>query len=123
MTEVVNKESIELRFGSWGPGYLLKGKQAAYGIVTLRSGDEFANHYHERHEETFFVLEGRFELWLDRSERLELQTGDLVRCPAGVQHYLRNVTNENASALFVKAPNEEFDKIDLQWSPLDVAKQ
>lgn len=121
MTAVPEKQNLaELarRFGDWGPGYLAQEDHAQFGAVLLRPGDEFANHYHEHHEESFLVLRGRAELWLDRARLVELEVGDFVRCPPGVEHYFRNVGDEIFEAFFVKAPGVPGDKVDAPWSPL-----
>lgn len=119
MTTIHHALDVERKFGDWGPGYLFTGSNASYGIVTLRPGDAFANHLHEAHEETFFVLEGTIEIWLDRNERLMLSAEDLVRCEPGVEHFLRNTSDRNARALFLKVPGIEGDKIEKPWVPED----
>lgn len=113
----VNVADVEPRFGDWGPGYLAQHNDAAFGVVTLRPGDAFANHLHNHHEESFLVLDGEIELWRSRGERLELSRGDFVRCPAGVEHFLRNVGTETARAFFIKAPGVTADKVDSPWEP------
>jgi quercetin dioxygenase-like cupin family protein len=117
MTEVRNLRDAELRFGDWGPGYLVQGDDAMFGVVTLRPGDAFPNHRHDRHAESFLVLAGVAELWMDRAERLELREGDLVTAPAGVEHYLRNTGAVPFTAFFAKAPGVPGDKVDLEWQP------
>jgi quercetin dioxygenase-like cupin family protein len=114
-----NLADIQPRFGDWGPGYLVPEGDAAFGAVYLRPGDEFGNHYHERHEESFLVLEGRAELWLDRSQLVELAPGDLIRCRPGVEHFLRNTSDEPFRAFFIKAPGVPGDKVDAEWRPAD----
>lgn len=110
-------DSAELRFGDWGPGYLAEEEHAAFGVVKLRPGDEFTNHYHEHHEESFLMLGGEIELWLDQSDRTVLARGDFVRCAPRVQHYLRNVGVVDATAFFVKAPGVPGDKVEVPWRP------
>ena len=114
---VVNVSQVEPRFGDWGPGYLAQHDDAAFGVVTLRPGDAFDNHLHNHHEESFLVLDGAIELWRNRSERLDLVQGDFVRCPAGVEHFLRNTGDTVARAFFVKAPGVASDKVDAPWVP------
>lgn len=116
-TTVTNIADAELRFGGWGPGYLVQGDDAAFGVVRLRPGDDFANHFHEHHTESFFVVDGTAELWLDRATRLVLTPGDFVQCTPGVEHYLRNVDVSTFTAFFVKAPGVSADKVDTPWTP------
>jgi quercetin dioxygenase-like cupin family protein len=113
----VNVADAEPRFGDWGPGYLIQEDDAMFGAVLLRPGDEFDNHLHEHHTETFYVIEGAAELWLDRHERIELASGDLIGCRPGVEHYLRNVGTAPFRALFIKTPGIAGDKVDAPWHP------
>lgn len=114
-----NLADIERRFGEWGPGYLAQEDHAAFGAIFLRPGDEFANHYHEHHEESFLVISGRAELWLDRSQLVRLDVGDFIRCAPRVEHYLRNTADAPFQAFFVKAPGVRDDKVDSPWRPGD----
>jgi quercetin dioxygenase-like cupin family protein len=114
---VANIADVQPRFGEWGPGYLVQSDDAAFGVVTLRPGDAFDNHFHEHHTETFLVLEGSAELWLDRDELLVLGPGDLVGCLPRVEHYLRNTGSAPFRALFVKSPGVSGDKVEAPWAP------
>lgn len=117
MSDILHLDDVDLRFGDWGPGYVSRDPAAAFGVVVLRAGDEFANHLHELHTESFLVIEGRAELWLDRSELLEVGPGDLVHARPGVEHFLRNPYVDTFRAAFVKTPFVDGDKIDADWAP------
>jgi quercetin dioxygenase-like cupin family protein len=117
MTAVQRIRDAELRFGDWGPGYLAQEDDAFFGVVTLRPGDEFANHRHVHHTESFLVLAGSAELWLDRAERILLLQGDFVSVPPGIEHYLRNVSGTPFTAFFAKSPGVADDKVDAPWTP------
>lgn len=117
MNEIVSAADVELRFGDWGPGYLVEHEDAAFGIVVLRPGDAFANHLHEHHTESFFCLEGAVEVWLDRAGPRTLGTHQLLQARPGVEHYLRNVSPHDARLLFVKSPGVPGDKVVRDWSP------
>ncbi|WP_424937138.1 MULTISPECIES: cupin domain-containing protein [Bacteria] len=116
---IVTVRDAELRFGDWGPGYLSKDGAAAFGTVVLRPGDVFANHLHEHHTESFLVLEGAAEIWLDRSERLVVSAGQLVHARPGEEHLVRNPFDATFRAVFVKAPWTDGDKVDRPWEPED----
>ncbi len=81
--EVLRSARASLRFGDWGPGYLAQGDDAAFGVVVLRPGDEFANHLHEHHTESFVVIEGSAEIWLDRQAASVVSVGDVLRAEPG----------------------------------------
>lgn len=107
----------KLRFGSWGPGYLLEGPRTLVGVCLLRPGDVFENHYHARHEETFIVLDGEVMLWVNCQLRYLLRTGDLHRCDPYQMHFLSNDSADEVRLLFVKAPVVPGDKVDVAWRP------
>lgn len=115
--EVLRAADADLRFGDWGPGYLVQGDDAAFGVVVLRPGDEFANHLHEHHTESFVVLEGRAEIWLDRDTRRVVAAGDVLRAEPREEHFVRNPFDETFRAVFVKTPWVDGDKIDRPWTP------
>lgn len=115
--EVLRAADADLRFGDWGPGYLVQGDDAAFGVVVLRPGDEFANHLHEHHTESFVVLEGRAEIWLDRDTRRVVSAGDVLRAEPHEEHFVRNPFDETFRAVFVKTPWVDGDKIDRPWTP------
>lgn len=107
----------DLRFGEWGPGYLSQTSEAAFGVVVLRPGDEFANHLHRQHTESFVVLEGRAEVWLDRQGPHPIGPGDVLHARPGQEHFLRNPYDVVFRAVFVKAPWVDADKVDAPWTP------
>lgn len=119
MNEVLHLDDVEPRFGDWGPGYVSRESAAAYGVVRLRPGDAFPAHVHERHTESFVVLEGRAELWLDRRGPFVLRPRALIHARPGVEHFLRNRFDEPFVALFVKTPWIDGDKLDVDWLPPD----
>lgn len=114
---VANVADAELRFGDWGPGYLSRTSTAAFGTVVLRPGDEFGNHLHEHHTESFVALEGVAEVWIDRTHRVELRAGDVLHAEPGEEHYLRNTADTPFRAVFVKTPWIDGDKLDRPWRP------
>ncbi|QRY39508.1 cupin domain-containing protein [Microbacterium hominis] len=115
--EILRSADAHLRFGDWGPGYLAQSDDAAFGVVVLRPGDEFANHLHEHHTESFVVLEGSAEVWIDRGAAVVLAPGDVLRAAPGEEHYLRNSFDGTFRAVFVKTPWVDGDKLDRPWTP------
>jgi quercetin dioxygenase-like cupin family protein len=60
-------------------------------------------HIHAKQDEFFFVLDGKFELFLDGQTRFA-GPGDLVRLPMGVPHGIFNTSGAAAQALGWVAP-------------------
>lgn len=115
--DVLRTADAELRFGDWGPGYLSQDQDAAFGVVVLRPGDEFANHFHEHHTESFVVLEGAAEIWIDREKRAVVTSGEVLQANPKEEHYVRNPFDQTFRAVFVKTPWVDGDKVDAPWTP------
>lgn len=117
MNDIMRLLETELRFDTWGPGYLARADDAAFGTLVLRPGDSFTNHVHERLTETFLVLEGEVEIWLDRDVKHTLGMLELLQAEPGVEHLVRNQSTAPARLLFVKTPDIDDDKVDRPWTP------
>lgn len=72
-------------------------------------------HTHTREDETIFVLEGKLRAWLG-GKPYDVQTGDFVHMPRGVQHYFKNVSDKPTRLLLSYSPGG-FE----QWF-LDIGK-
>jgi quercetin dioxygenase-like cupin family protein len=110
-------DETEHRFGEYGPGYVVRGPRTDIGMVRLRPGDDASNHYHAAIEETFVVLEGRATLWVDGRRSHTLGVGDVYQMEPGEQHYFVNESDEVFRALFIKAPYDPEDGVQVPWVP------
>ena len=115
--DILRSADGSLRFGDWGPGYLAQAHDAAFGVVVLRPGDEFGNHLHEKHTESFIVIEGSAEIWIDRAKASVVTVGDVLRAEPGEEHFVRNPFDQTFRAVFVKTPWVDGDKVDKPWTP------
>ncbi|MGJ0205183.1 cupin domain-containing protein [Leucobacter sp. gxy201] len=106
-----------LRFGDWGPGYLLDSETCRIGIVRLRPGDEVENHLHAESDESFIVVSGKAELWVDREQQASLVAGDIAQCKVGHEHFLRAFGEEMFEAYFIKSPAGGDDTRAVPWTP------
>ncbi|MFS0781760.1 cupin domain-containing protein [Bacillus sp. 1P06AnD] len=102
--EKVNEHDFVYRFGDYGPKYLLKGPNIDVGIVVLKPGQDFTNHYHTECEEVFFVLHGKIDFYVNE-QKIHVQPGDLIQCRPLERHYLINRSGEECKALFIKSPH------------------
>jgi mannose-6-phosphate isomerase-like protein (cupin superfamily) len=75
------------------------------------------NHFHANVEESFFVFEGEATLWMNCTEKFTIKVGDLYRDEPGEMHYFVNETDEPFEALFIKAPYDPTDTIQVPWTP------
>lgn len=106
-----HEDEFEYRFGDSGPKYLLKGPRASMGVVVLKPGEDFSNHYHNVMEENFFILEGEIEFVVDGAKHL-CKKGDFIHVEPQESHYLINRSEtSNAKAMFFLAPYQNSDKV------------
>ena len=81
--------------------------------ATLPPGTFVPPHIHPHQDEFLYILEGRFDLWLDGTDEVA-EPGDLVRLPRGVPHGIFNKTDATAKTLFWVAPSRRL--YDLFWA-------
>jgi len=111
-----NEIKNEYRFGNNGPKYLARGPRSDFGIVMLQPGQDFPAHKHARIEEAFFTIEGQVHLYLDEQCHV-LKVGDYMRCDPGEVHYVVNKGDVPWKAVFVKAPYDPKDGVNVDWKP------
>ena len=77
----------------------------AMGVVevTLPAGEGPPMHVHEREDEFFRVLSGRFGFWCGE-EYVELTEGGVICLPRGIPHRFQNVGTKEASLMVVLTP-------------------
>ncbi len=109
-----NEEDCKYRFGDSGPKYLMRGPNIDFGIVRLLPGEAFSNHMHERIEENFFILEGGVSIIVANKILKTLGPGDLIRVDPSEAHYLVNQGSVPMKGIFVKAPFDPNDKVDVE---------
>src|SRR5262245_47914249 len=112
-----SEQDLAFKYGDHGPGYLLRGPGADVGIIVLRPGDDYRNHYHAKSENVFLTLEGRVTLWSDCRSKLSLGPGELYRCDPGEMHYLVNEGTERWRAVFIRVPFDPSDTVPVEWRP------
>lgn len=106
----VHESEVEYRFGDSGPKYLRKGPHLSTGVVAFNPGQDFQGHYHIIMEESFFIIEGELDFYVD-GKLVKVKQGDLITCQPGESHYIKNVSNKRAKAVFMLAPFQLQDKI------------
>jgi quercetin dioxygenase-like cupin family protein len=118
----VNENDFEYRFGDNGPKYLTKGPNVDIGLVVLKPGQDFPNHYHTVCEECFFVLEGEIDFYIN-NKKVETKPGDLIQCRPNDSHYLINNSLGIFKALFVKSPHiSERDSVTIENPKIEGAE-
>ncbi len=114
---VIHEEDVEYRFdGVSGPKYLMRGPRSDFGMVVITPGEDFETHYHRKIEENFFTLEGEVDIYIN-GEKITLHPGELCHVPPMHPHYLINRGKVPWKAIFVKAPYDPKDKVNVNWLP------
>jgi len=70
---------------------------------TVKPGGGVTPHFHERHSDSFYVLEGELELHVG-DDVLRGGPGTYALAPPGVVHFFRNVSDAPAKALNLHTP-------------------
>lgn len=109
--------AVDYRFKDWGPAYLMTNDNFEMGIVQIRPGDALVNHYHEKCDETFIVIEGSCTLWINQDVEVPLTAGDIVSSEPNEQHHLRNDGSVTCRFIFIKTPASPGDTVAVPWEP------
>jgi mannose-6-phosphate isomerase-like protein (cupin superfamily) len=96
---------------TWGGGeaarFLLRGSDTgglfSFYEVRVPAGEGSLHHRHEAADETFYVVDGEFEITVDDVVH-RAGPGVLVYGPRGVSHQFRNVSAEVSTMLCVMTP-------------------
>jgi len=112
--KIINEKDEQYRFGESGPKYLLRGPNIDFGVVRLLPGEDFPDHYHNKIEENFFILEGEIDFLINGEIKYHAKPGDLIHISPPETHYLKNNGNVPAKAIFVKAPFDPKDKVNVE---------
>lgn len=102
----VNENDFEYRFGDSGPKYLFKGPNVDIGVVVLKPGQDFETHYHTTCEESFYVLDGEVDFYIN-DKHVPAKKGDAIQVSPTESHYLVNNSLADFKALFIKSPHLE----------------
>jgi len=97
MEKVNLREKLALFNDHWNPKVV--GELNGQHVKLVKFQGEFVWHHHDREDELFLVIKGRFRMeFVDRSVFLE--EGDFIIVPRGVEH--RPVADEEVHVLLVE---------------------
>ena len=89
------------------PGNATNGAFAVFEDV-VRPGAGPARHVHRDQEETFFVLDGRFDFEID-GVLFHARTGDIAFVPRGAVHAFKNVDRDHGRLRYMFTPAGESE--------------
>ncbi len=72
----------------------LLGKGRLFATITLEKGVGIGYHVHEGDTEIFHILSGR-ALYSDAGDEREVTAGDVLVCPVGTGHSIKNIGSED----------------------------
>jgi quercetin dioxygenase-like cupin family protein len=81
--------------------------------ATFPVGTFVPPHIHPTQDEYIYMLEGRFDLWIDGKEFVAT-AGDLIRLPMNIPHGIFNKTDQAVKCLFWVSPTRKL--YDLFWA-------
>jgi quercetin dioxygenase-like cupin family protein len=90
--------------------FLVKAARPELSLIEYDAGPSYKGaspHYHERHTDAFYVLEGELEFTLGR-ETVLAPAGTAVIAPPGVVHAFTNASGDRVRFLNVHAPDAGF---------------
>ncbi|NHI93880.1 MAG: cupin domain-containing protein [Candidatus Lokiarchaeota archaeon] len=110
--KVINENDIEYRDGDSGAKYLIRGPLLDWGLILYKPGQSLGEHYHEKTEETFYILEGT-PTFVINGKKMKMKSGDAFRLDMKVKHNILNESKENCKILFIKTPYYPEDKVSV----------
>ena len=61
------------------------GSDYSFNVITENKGDKVNNHYHKKWDETWYIVRGRYEFFID-GVKVHAATGDVITAKRGVRH-------------------------------------
>ncbi len=93
--------------------------------ATFPDGTFVPPHIHPDQDEFIYVLEGRFDLFLDGADATAT-AGELIRLPRGLAHGIFNKSGQDVTCVFWVSPTQRlwdlFTKIDNVPDPVEVVR-
>lgn len=93
--------------------------------ATFPDGTFVPPHIHPDQDEFIYVLEGRFDLFLDGNDAVAT-AGDLIRLPRGIAHGIFNKSGADTKCVFWVSPTQQlwnlFTKIHNVPDPVEVVR-
>jgi quercetin dioxygenase-like cupin family protein len=93
------------------------GGQFALIAGVVQPGGGPPPHVHEREDEMFHILSGRFEAWTEANGTVIAEPGDTLFAPRGIAHAWRNISDEVGRIIAVVTPGG-FEKMFADMEPL-----
>jgi quercetin dioxygenase-like cupin family protein len=99
-------EAGGVTLGGQPMGFLVTGASTKYTSMfdwTIPPGFSTGEHVHRVQEETFYVLEGNCDWWVN-GERIQAPAGTFLFVPPGARHNITNMSDNSARVLMTVSP-------------------
>ena len=110
--KIINENDLEYKGGDSGPKYMIRGPLIDWGIILYKPGEKLGEHYHNKTEETFYILEGTPTFMID-GKKMMMKSGDAFRLDMKVKHDIINESDKDCKILFIKTPYLPDDKVSV----------
>lgn len=112
MTKIINENDLEFRDGDSGVKYMIRGPVLDWGFILYKSGQGLGEHYHDKTEETFYIVSGT-PSFIINGEKIVMKAGDSFRLDMKDKHGIVNESDNDCKILFIKTPYYPDDKINV----------
>ncbi len=85
-------------------------------LIVLLSGQEHPEQYHNYKDETYHILHGQINLWIDGKQR-ECKTNDVIIIPKGVRHRFTT-----ASGVVIEEISSSYSQGDSHYTDATIEK-
>jgi len=100
MNPVNLAQKLALFTKQWHPHLIAEGQSLQAYLAKLQG--EFIMHAHDNGDELFYVVKGRLEMCFNE-KTVEVEAGEIILVPRGVEHCPRTRPNEEAHVLIVES--------------------
>ena len=76
------------------------------GLVVLQPNKTVGKHSTEKYEELIVVLEGKGEMIINNSEKMEMESGYAYYCPPNTEHDIANTDSTQLRYIYVVSKTE-----------------
>lgn len=103
----------------WGKELWLANNSLYCGkILEFNEGARCSNHYHKIKDETFYVLDGVFNIMIDEIEHITLVAGDSLRIRPNTKHKIENIGKSSGRIVEISTQHFEEDSYRLDASAI-----
>ena len=107
-TTVIGVDEIrkDLGMGSWAVRLVFNDIFSGV-LIQQQPGEGNRRHYHKSSDESWYILDGEWEWFIEGSEKLKVKKGDFILAPKGKWHNSKCVGKATGLKFSISPPNVE----------------